>query len=147
MRIVGRPVSAHISVKHSTEGSLFMSRSRALSSATLEMNPKTLKCRMVNSSGPIAFGSLRSSRRCRASLDRGPRRRLRLDSSTASASEKFIHTNQGMEPVVEACGSAGCVISMCHCETATWGSADRGDVSLRVDQDTFSCNAFSRFCV
>ena len=45
VRIDGRSLSAHVSVKHRTEGLLFMSRSLALSSATLEMTPRTFECR------------------------------------------------------------------------------------------------------
>ena len=40
-RIVGRPVSAHVSVRHRTNGLLSMSWRRALSSATREMTPCT----------------------------------------------------------------------------------------------------------
>ena len=67
---------------------------------------------------PIVHGSPRPNRRCRACWERGPRWRLRLPSSTASASVNDHSLTTEVEATAETRGSAGYVSAENHGESA-----------------------------
>ena len=116
MRIVGRPFSARVSVKHRTEGLLFMSRSRALSSATLDPN-----VRMQNSElfwvNHFWLSWVQSALPCPAGLG-----------ATSSASSTLLHSVRTREiPATLGSGQGRCFVeSGPGCEASPTRTAVKG---------------------